>query len=560
MLSGNGTAGSPYLVGTKTELIELFATASYYTSSNKYISLTADIDFGNDYWLTNQYPWRANLDGNNHIIQNMNISSSYLYDTGFFSKVSSAFTSSGGIRNFQLHNITVEKRDTHGGVSVLIGNLGPFASGSEISNIKIVSSSVLISSSVVTMNDNGIGGAIGYCSGSFNVSTNGVIKNIGVENLQLIYSGSGNVSVPVYIGGFVGYGATIINTEIYNSYVNGLYIYSNLVTGAHHLGGFAGRSKDSNVDTQIKIYNCYARGYITGNTGSVGAVGRLTAGTNRIGGFVGDNRLPISSSYASVVLDFGDASSYVRVGSFIGDQSNSTCVNIFYNSTISGVARAGGGTGLTTTQFTTYDILNNPYANLPSNAWGYNATINDGYPYLINNYYVYTPPIPADIYNVEYSDDGIIWNTLYYSYSGSIDPQTLLYSIPRTVTTQLRIYNTGADPSSATITHVGDMRLSFQTRYTVNTHKYICVIKPNELNMSSNKTLYDTDGTLITDKIYTDQGGNQIHFNMDSNFDYYITSIGLYDNLNKLVAYAKLGRPYKINRKLDTVFVIKFDI
>ena len=137
---------------------------------------------------------------------------------------------------------------------------------------------------------------------------------------------------------------------------------------------------------------------------------------------------------------------------------------------------------------------------------------------------------------------------------------SLINGIPRTFDTQVRIYNTGADPGTATITQIGDMRLSFKTRHSFTTHRYMCVIKPHELNVSSNKTLYDENGTLITDKTYTDASGNTIHFKMDENFDFYITSIGLYDDLNRLVAHAKLGRPYKINRKLDTVFVIKFDM
>lgn len=559
MLSGTGTSVSPYLVGTKADLIELFATSSYYSVNTKYISLTSDIDFNNDYWATNTSPWQANLDGCGYSIQNVTITSSYNSDIALISHiVVGAFANNGGIRNLELNNINVTCTSAYGGASILIGKLGGgHTSGSLISNIKIIDSTITISSSVATNTNNGIGGVIGYIEGSWLVSTNGDISNVGIENLHIIHSGSGHLTQPVYIGGIIGYGNTVARCNMHKSYVNDLYIYSSLLNGAYHIGGLMGRSRVSNDDgTLFKIYNCYAKGYITGNTGSAGAVTKLTAGTTRVGGLVGDNRAPITSSYSAMTFALGNATSYASTGTVIGDQSSSTCLNNFYDSEVAGIVRAGNGTALTTAEFK--DASGTPDSVFDfSTVWGRSTSINDGYPYLLSNYY---QPIDPNIFTIEYSIDGVTWSMLDNNYVGAVDITRLVNSVPRTFTTQMRVYNTGADPGTATITHIGDMKLSFKTMHKIITHKYMCVIKPNELNLSSNTTLYDADGSLITDKVYTDASGNQIHFQMDSNFDYYITSIGLYDDLNKLVAYAKLGRPYKINRKLDTIFVIKFDM
>ena len=46
---------------------------------------------------------------------------------------------------------------------------------------------------------------------------------------------------------------------------------------------------------------------------------------------------------------------------------------------------------------------------------------------------------------------------------------------------------------------------------------------------------------------------------MDENFRPYATTIGLYDDAEQLVAYAKFASPIKIEKEFDSIFIVKFD-
>ena len=50
------------------------------------------------------------------------------------------------------------------------------------------------------------------------------------------------------------------------------------------------------------------------------------------------------------------------------------------------------------------------------------------------------------------------------------------------------------------------------------------------------------------------------NFVTHSEFRPYVTQVGLYDEQNRLLAHAKLGKPIKLDDQYDTSFVVRFDV
>ena len=79
---------------------------------------------------------------------------------------------------------------------------------------------------------------------------------------------------------------------------------------------------------------------------------------------------------------------------------------------------------------------------------------------------------------------------------------------------------------------------------------------------SSFKTKTETNGagdTYTVNDLY--EGTGSIHnFATGSDFSPYITSIGLYDSNNELLAIGKLAKPIKNDKELDMNFIIRFDV
>ena len=80
---------------------------------------------------------------------------------------------------------------------------------------------------------------------------------------------------------------------------------------------------------------------------------------------------------------------------------------------------------------------------------------------------------------------------------------------------------------------------------------------------SSFKTIEVTDPlsgeTYLTNKQYSGTGSYQ-DFVTGSKFAPYITTIGLYDDTNDLLATAKLAKPIKNDKELDISFLLRFDV
>ena len=94
---------------------------------------------------------------------------------------------------------------------------------------------------------------------------------------------------------------------------------------------------------------------------------------------------------------------------------------------------------------------------------------------------------------------------------------------------------------------VGPNKISFKNRYTIYENEIVCTIDANDLNMSQNPT------------ITTDTSGSLRDFATGSYFKPYITTIGLYNDNNELLAVAKLSRPLPKDFTKELLVRVKLD-
>jgi hypothetical protein len=89
---------------------------------------------------------------------------------------------------------------------------------------------------------------------------------------------------------------------------------------------------------------------------------------------------------------------------------------------------------------------------------------------------------------------------------------------------------------------------SFQSSRTIYETQYKCTIRPDEFNFSLNPSLISgsTDGTPY-------------NFVTGSYFAPYVTTVGLYNERQELLAVAKLAQPLPTSRTTDTTIVINLD-
>jgi hypothetical protein len=118
--------------------------------------------------------------------------------------------------------------------------------------------------------------------------------------------------------------------------------------------------------------------------------------------------------------------------------------------------------------------------------------------------------------------------------------------------------------------------ISFKNKYTIYEKNIKCTIKDYEYNISSNPTLrsgsnqyyYLTGSEWVEDtsipstytgSYYINPNSELKQFVTSSDFNPYLTTIGLYNDSNQLLAVAKLAQPLPLSNKTDTTILIKFD-
>ena len=110
------------------------------------------------------------------------------------------------------------------------------------------------------------------------------------------------------------------------------------------------------------------------------------------------------------------------------------------------------------------------------------------------------------------------------------------------------VYGAGSNPFIENIILSPNVTCSFSSSFTIFETQYKCTFDPSEFNFSLNPSLISgsSDGTVYD-------------FVTGSYFNPYITTVGLYNEAQDLIAVAKLAKPLPSNNVTDTTILINID-
>jgi len=96
----------------------------------------------------------------------------------------------------------------------------------------------------------------------------------------------------------------------------------------------------------------------------------------------------------------------------------------------------------------------------------------------------------------------------------------------------------------------------WESTVTIYETQYKCTIRSNEYNYSLNPSLLKDYGS---DLILKEGKANYKNFVTSSDFSPYVTTVGLYDDDQNLLAVAKLAQPLATSQTTDTIILINLD-
>ena len=144
-----------------------------------------------------------------------------------------------------------------------------------------------------------------------------------------------------------------------------------------------------------------------------------------------------------------------------------------------------------------------------------------------------------------YSDDTMSDDGQGNLLSGSVKVGNIIYQAGLVIFT-----NSG---SGATNNFVNPQ---WESSYTIYETQYKCTIRANEFNYSLNPSLITTYGS---GSVLSEGKATYKNFVTGSDFSPYITTIGLYDDNQNLLAVGKLAQPLPTSQTTDTTILINLD-
>ena len=111
------------------------------------------------------------------------------------------------------------------------------------------------------------------------------------------------------------------------------------------------------------------------------------------------------------------------------------------------------------------------------------------------------------------------------------------------------------------LTNNQNVTSSFLSSTTILESEYKCTIRENEFNFSLNPSI-TSGSTSISSSIGTFNSPGEILYSYatGSYFSPYITTVGLYDDFQNLVAIGKLAQPLQTSTTTDTTIIINLDL
>jgi hypothetical protein len=109
---------------------------------------------------------------------------------------------------------------------------------------------------------------------------------------------------------------------------------------------------------------------------------------------------------------------------------------------------------------------------------------------------------------------------------------------------------------------ISSFSLSFQNQVTIYQQNVICHVKDNEFNASYNPTLLQNNffsGSNFYSQSLNTPLPQLKDFATASYFEPYVTTVGLYNEQNDLLAVAKFAQPIPLSQNTDMTFVVRYD-
>ena len=162
--------------------------------------------------------------------------------------------------------------------------------------------------------------------------------------------------------------------------------------------------------------------------------------------------------------------------------------------------------------------------------------------------------------NILDETNAIIGNIFYYhGLITIVSEQAAGYGF---VTYGAAIYGGAAGDNDSILNYItaSNITCSFSSSYKIYETQYKCTIRENEFNFSQNPSL-SSGSTLISSSMGTFfTPGQYLTDNVTgSYFSPYVTTVGLYDENQNLLAVGKLSQPLPVSPTTDTTILINLD-
>lgn len=112
------------------------------------------------------------------------------------------------------------------------------------------------------------------------------------------------------------------------------------------------------------------------------------------------------------------------------------------------------------------------------------------------------------------------------------------------------------------VAQASSFNLSFQNEVVIYEQNVICHVKDNEFNLSYNPTLLKSNllsGSNFISQSLSTPLPEVKDFATASFFEPYVTTVGLYNEANDLLAVAKFAQPIPLSQNTDMTFVVRYD-
>lgn len=113
-------------------------------------------------------------------------------------------------------------------------------------------------------------------------------------------------------------------------------------------------------------------------------------------------------------------------------------------------------------------------------------------------------------------------------------------------------YGIGTTSELNELMATNNITCSFQSTMTIYESQYKCTFNPNEF-------VYSTNPSIISGSCENKEG-KLYDFATGSYFEPYVTTVGLYNNANELMAVGKLSQPLQSSNVTDTTVLVNLDL